>query len=136
MGYRCPVCESPHPDSEHLANHVAFTGLMGGEDHESWLDEHVPDWADRDPESLGDALAEIVSTVDLEGVGSDDNGQLGRPNVDTVSPDSGPDDEFDPVTEAALAEARAMTEEMVGQSGETDGSSDTEEADRTEGEDR
>ena len=40
MGYACPVCEIPHQDATHLANHLAFTAMTHGDDHEAWLDDH------------------------------------------------------------------------------------------------
>jgi hypothetical protein len=59
MGYSCPVCGDPQADDEHLANHLAFTAMIRGGDHEEFLDEHVPDW-----ESLGEAdLGEVVSEM-------------------------------------------------------------------------
>lgn len=142
MGYRCPVCEDPQPDAEHLANHLAFTGLMGHEDHEGWLDEHVSDWADHDPDSLGEALAEIVPTVDLDALPSEGHEHRGRPTDGTVSAANIPEEDLDPVTAAALADAREMSREMVGGT-ETDGqseasseSSETGDAGQAEGEDR
>ncbi|SFS12890.1 hypothetical protein SAMN05216559_4152 [Halomicrobium zhouii] len=57
MGYACPVCEDPQSDAGHLANHLAFTAITTGGDHEEWLDEHVPGWG-----QLGEAeLAEEVA---------------------------------------------------------------------------
>jgi hypothetical protein len=139
MGYRCPVCESPQPDAEHLANHLAFTGLMGEEDHEGWLDDHVPDWADRDPTSLGEALADLVPTVDLDGNASDGHEHHDHPSVETVSTLN---QEVDPVTRAALEEAREMTREMQPESASDEGSgssavsTDSDDGDGAEGEDR
>ncbi|MFC6771069.1 DUF5810 domain-containing protein, partial [Halorubrum pallidum] len=52
MGYACPVCETPQRDGEHLAHHLAFTAMLHGDDHAEWLDDHVADWADRDPDGL------------------------------------------------------------------------------------
>jgi hypothetical protein len=52
MGYACPVCGDPQADGEHLANHLAFTAMLGDADHEDWLDEHAPEWADTDPAEL------------------------------------------------------------------------------------
>jgi len=66
MGYECPVCGVEEADGEHLANHVAFTALVRGGDHEAWLDEHVPDWADRDPDSLAPAVTERATETDSE----------------------------------------------------------------------
>jgi len=57
MGYSCPVCEDPQSDAGHLANHLAFTAITHGGDHEDWLDDHVPGWG-----QLGEAeLAEEVA---------------------------------------------------------------------------
>lgn len=71
MGYACPVCESPQADAEHLANHLAFTALLGREDHETWLDERVPDWADRGPADLGAAVADHAEETDYPRVFED-----------------------------------------------------------------
>ncbi|WP_115865523.1 DUF5810 domain-containing protein [Halorussus litoreus] len=57
MGHACPVCETPHPDAEHLANHLAFTAMLGDDDHEAWLDEHAPGWEE-------DGEAELAERVD------------------------------------------------------------------------
>ncbi|PSP75807.1 hypothetical protein BRC86_02950 [Halobacteriales archaeon QS_3_64_16] len=56
MAYACPVCATPQADGRHLANHLAFTAMIHGEDHEAWLDEHAPDWQ----EAGEDALANRV----------------------------------------------------------------------------
>ncbi|MDH5020479.1 DUF5810 domain-containing protein [Halobacterium rubrum] len=66
MGYECPVCGVEEADGEHLANHVAFTALVRGGDHEAWLDEHVPDWAERDPDSLAPEVTEHATETDSE----------------------------------------------------------------------
>ena len=50
MGYECPVCTDPQADAGHLANHLAFTAMTSGGDHEAWLDERVPGW-----DQLGEA---------------------------------------------------------------------------------
>ncbi|WP_323674703.1 DUF5810 domain-containing protein [Halorubellus sp. PRR65] len=65
MAYRCPVCDNPETDAEHLANHLAFTAVIRGDDHESWLDEHVPEWGDDDPDSLAPKVAEAVPAVEV-----------------------------------------------------------------------
>lgn len=64
MEYACPVCGDPQVDRRHLANHLAFTALLRGGDHESWLDDRVPGWADRDEDALAEALAGL-DDVDL-----------------------------------------------------------------------
>ncbi|WP_336035338.1 DUF5810 domain-containing protein [Halobacterium yunchengense] len=68
MGYECPVCGAETADGEHLANHVAFTALVRGGDHEAFLDEHVPDWGERDPESLAADLTDHAAETDAEPV--------------------------------------------------------------------
>jgi hypothetical protein len=72
MAYRCPVCDNPETDAEHLANHLAFTAVIRGDGHESWLDEHVPDWGDDDPESLAPKVAEAVPEVEVPEFDDDD----------------------------------------------------------------
>ena len=66
MGYECPVCATEEADGEHLANHLAFTALVRGGDHEAWLDEHAPDWADRDPEGLAGEVTDYATETDAE----------------------------------------------------------------------
>ncbi|NIB98376.1 DUF5810 domain-containing protein [Halobacterium sp. R2-5] len=68
MGYECPVCGVEEADGEHLANHLAFTALVRGGDHESWLDETVPDWEDRDPESLAPDVTPHATETETETV--------------------------------------------------------------------
>ena len=58
MGYACPVCDDPQVDARHLANHLAFTAILGREDHEAWLDEYTPGWADEGEAELADRVAE------------------------------------------------------------------------------
>ena len=56
MGYACPVCGDPQADGSHLANHLAFTAMLGDDGHEEWLDDHALGWGD-----MGEAaLAEVV----------------------------------------------------------------------------
>jgi hypothetical protein len=68
MGYECPVCDAEEADGEHLANHLAFTALVRGGDHEDFLDEHVPDWEQRDPESLAPDVTPHATETDAEPV--------------------------------------------------------------------
>jgi len=58
MGYSCPVCDDPQADARHLANHLAFTAILGDEDHEAWLDEHAPGWADDGERELAERVTE------------------------------------------------------------------------------
>ena len=74
MGYACPVCADPQADAEHLANHLAFTALVRGGDHEEWLDDHVPDWDAHDGESLGAVVAEYAEQEEYPQVFEDTTG--------------------------------------------------------------
>jgi|GEM_PF-132283 len=71
MGYVCPVCEDPQADAEHLANHLAFTAMLGNDDHEAWLDEHAPEWADANPAELAPRVAEHAEETDFPQVFED-----------------------------------------------------------------
>lgn len=68
MGYECPVCDAEEADGEHLANHLAFTALVRGGDHEAFLDEHVPDWESMDPETLAPEVTPHATETDTETV--------------------------------------------------------------------
>jgi hypothetical protein len=121
MGYVCPVCEDPQADGHHLANHLAFTAMLGDDAHEAWLDDHAPEWADADPAALAD---------DSQGSHSADGRDHGHRHGDTRDHDHGGsaslagDDvptggvadvtdtlasDDDRSVEAVLAEARSLT---------------------------
>ena len=65
MGYACPVCGHPQSDARHLANHLAFTALARGGDHEAWLDDRVPEWESLDETALGDRVADHADPVEF-----------------------------------------------------------------------
>ncbi|WP_418285776.1 DUF5810 domain-containing protein [Halorubrum sp. DTA46] len=156
MGYACPVCSTPQRDGEHLAHHLAFTAMLHGDDHESWLDEHVPDWADRDPAGLADAVTPHAADAEYHEV-FEDTVDRGRPDVDVGSHahggqehsrgdhghahgshtnPTGPVHESgatDPEVAAALREARELTRQMHEEKGESDGSEEKGEGDESEG---
>lgn len=71
MGYACPVCDLPQRDGEHLANHLAFTAMLHGDEHEEWLDEHAPDWGGANPERLAERVVEHAPEADYEEVFED-----------------------------------------------------------------
>jgi hypothetical protein len=71
MGYACPVCGDPQADATHLANHLAFTALARGGDHEDWLDEQVPEWDSLDETTLGERLADVAEETDYPQVFED-----------------------------------------------------------------
>ena len=71
MGYACPVCEIPHQDATHLANHLAFTALTHGDDHEAWLDDHVTGWVEHGEAGLAAEVAEAAPEVEYDQVFED-----------------------------------------------------------------
>ncbi|WP_430503739.1 DUF5810 domain-containing protein [Haloparvum sp. PAK95] len=139
MGYACPVCEIPQRDGEHLAHHLAFTAMLHGEDHEAWLDDHVDDWAEREPEALAADVTPHAEDAEYHEVFEDttQDHDRGRPdvghqhgqggmghNIDTRGED------VDAETAAVLEEARELTREMLSEDdGETDAADDPEAAD-------
>lgn len=117
MGYACPVCDQPHHDAEHLANHLAMTALTHGDDHEDWLDETVPDWSQESPEGLGERVAPHAASVPHETVfedttdrRSDTHDHDGPASAPRSGSGLDPDSE---TTQAALAEARRMRAETT-----------------------
>ena len=111
MGHACPVCETPHPDAEHLANHLAFTAMLGDDDHEAWLDDHAPGWQDEGEDELAERVAEYAKEV-------------GFPQVfDDTTPDHRHDDEprggdlFEDELERANAQGRGSLASGAGQRG-------------------
>ncbi|MFB6135901.1 MAG: DUF5810 domain-containing protein [Halobacteriaceae archaeon] len=133
MGYACPVCEAPQVDREHLANHLAFTALLGDDDHEAWLDERVPDWEGADPEGLADAVVEHAEETDYPQVfedttGGDDSHDHDHDHDHDRAPARGRrgarplDDE----AERVLAEAEDMTRRMRGGDDGDDGDDESE----------
>ncbi|WP_423750851.1 DUF5810 domain-containing protein [Salinirarus marinus] len=126
MGYSCPVCDTPQRDGEHLANHLAFTAMLHGGDHEAWLDDRVPEWASRGAAELAPAVTEFADdaeydevfedTVDRHDHGSgslfdDSNHDHGRePPVSDAGVDG---DASDPETRRVIEEARELTRRML-----------------------
>ena len=131
MGYACPVCAVPQRDGEHLAHHLAFTAMIHGDDHETWLDEHVPDWDGMSPAELAERTVPHVDSAAYDEVFEDTadrntDAERGRPDVDLDAHDGhgqhdrgnhGPIDTSDletadPETRAAVREARERTRKM------------------------
>lgn len=106
MGYACPVCEDPQADATHLANHLAFTAMLRGGEHETWLADTVPDWDERGEASLAEALAEVVPETEYPQV-FDDEGLAPDQQPPTRAPDWPPAD--DEPTREALSEAADLT---------------------------
>ena len=137
MGYVCPVCGHPQSDAEHLANHLAFTALARGGDHERWLDEHAPDWGSLDESALGERVTDRAERTEFPQVFEDttrgDGGER-DPLLDNARVRAG-DGEFSDDAEAVLREARELTRERRESASEqespetdpsTDGGSDSE----------
>lgn len=76
MGYECPVCATPQADARHLANHMAFTAVLGDADHEAWLDEHAPEWGEAGEAELAPRVAEHAPEAEFEQVFEDTAGGL------------------------------------------------------------
>lgn len=76
MGYACPVCSDPQADSGHLANHLAFTAILGDESHEAWLEAHAPGWGDMGEAELADAIVDDVEETEFTQVFEDTAGGL------------------------------------------------------------
>jgi hypothetical protein len=142
MGYACPVCEVPQRDAEHLANHLAFTAMLHAGDHEAWLDETVPEWADSSPTELAADVVEFADEAvydevfedtvhghshsnghghDHEGGGDhahshdhrdDHGGATDRPAVEPAAAARRGAGEPDDETAAILREARELTRRM------------------------
>ena len=153
MGYRCPVCGDPQADGVHLANHLAFTAMVRGGEHEDWLGEHVPDWASRGEDGLAAAVTELADSAEYPQVFEDTTGNhdYERGNAhgnekahdhghagDAMGADSLPVDvqavdnvEMDEEAAEMLAEAREMTRERRSSADEDTGAAD--ESDGTDG---
>jgi len=143
MAYRCPVCDNPETDAEHLANHLAFTAVIRGDGHEDWLDEHVPDWGEDGPETLAPKVAQAVPAVDVpefDDDGGHDHGARLEDELAKQGSHRGPGatghgdaagGRGDLSEEAAgvMQEARELTEAMYGLD------ADAESADAADGED-
>lgn len=125
MGYACPVCGDPQADTGHLANHLAFTAILGGEDHERWLDEHAPGWSEEGKAELAERVVEYAEEMEFPQVFEDttagnDSGMDYAPGNDQRHGDvlggnpewSQPGESSDPEVERILAEAREMTRQM------------------------
>jgi hypothetical protein len=142
MGYACPVCGDPQADGHHLANHLAFTAMLGDGDHAAWLDERVPDWADADPADLASTVTEDADETEYPQVFEDTTGEsahghdhrdhAGDPAdaLDGVPGDVDPlvsaDDAAERDVDDVLAEARDLTrrrraDESADPDGETGG---------------
>ncbi len=128
MGYACPVCGDPQADAGHLANHLAFTALLGDGDHESWLDAHAPGWADAGEAELADRVVEHADEREFPQVFEDTSTDHGGDGGHSERPDrpagaEGVEAPTDDDAREILAEARELTEAMRGE-GDGEGAAD------------
>lgn len=138
MGYACPVCSDPQADAGHLANHLAFTAILGDDDHETWLEEHASGWNEMGERELAVIVSERVEETDFPQIFDDTVGGLdaesGDPSTersgalfeegehdrahahDHPHPERGGIDTSGPIdeeTKAVLEEARELTRRML-----------------------
>jgi hypothetical protein len=123
MGYACPVCGDPQRDAEHLANHLAFTAMLGHEDHEAWLDDHASEWESLDPETLGARVTEYAPEEEFPQLFEDttdrhDHGRERPQRFEESIPRQRGREAASSDTSEVLAEAEAMTREMLRESDE------------------
>ncbi len=109
MGYACPVCDDLQADAEHLANHLAFTAMLHGDEHVDFLDARVPDWEDRRPPDLAAEVIHHAEYVEHDAALDDTAGGAGTGHGgDEADRDAGtpgrPDAEADAVDLEALAD--------------------------------
>jgi hypothetical protein len=157
MGLACPVCEIPHQDATHLANHLAFTAMTHGDDHEAWLDDHVPEWSEYGEADLADEVTDLAPEAEYDQVFEDtvrerggvgghqhdhahDAARDGTPagvDPEAAVPTGG--GELDEAARAVLDEARALTAEMFdgddGTAGERDKKAEESDGADTDGDD-
>lgn len=115
MGFACPVCEIPHQDDEHLAHHLALTALLHGDEHEDWLDEHVPDWSTYGPNGLAQEVVEHAPDADFTPVFEDttnDHADRGFHDPDLAKYAAAGVGRMDPEAERILKEAHELTKRM------------------------
>ena len=145
MGYACPVCEDPQADAGHLANHLAFTAITSGGDHETWLDEHVPGWGQLGESELADRVANDADATEFpqvfqasglaDGRDQGDHGARGHEHHDHGPTERGVETSvarargsgsIDDEARAILDEARALSEEMRRQAAGDGGDAESE----------
>ena len=82
MGYACPVCADPQADAGHLANHLAFTAMLGDEAHEEWLEEHAPGWESMSESDLAEVVRDVAEETEFPQVFEDTAGGLSESDED------------------------------------------------------
>jgi hypothetical protein len=134
MSYLCPVCAAPFGGGEPLADHLAVTAILHGDDHETWLDDTVADWASLSRADLGERVTDHAETTDdHEHIGEHSHSDHehgyrapepadGLPNgIDAAGSAReaggalGGDAALDADAQAIIEEARELTREMAGE---------------------
>lgn len=113
MGYACPVCDVPQADGTHLANHLAFTALVHDDEHADWLDQVVPEWSDRTPDDLAEAIVEHAEPIDAEPATVQETARFRSEDVSQHVP-------TDPAVRRVVDEAIEMTRERLEAESEKD----------------
>lgn len=123
MGYACPVCETPQRDGEHLANHLAFTALLGDDAHEAWLEEHAAGWDQLGPDELAEIVLTHATETEFEAVFEDTTDHRGhehavgidpdRPDVDPGRTRGHGEGAMDGEAQRILQQAQEMTEQLL-----------------------
>lgn len=112
MGYACPVCDAPQADAGHLADHLAITAIARGGEHETWLDDRVPGWANLEKPALAERVVERAEETEYPQVFEDTAADAGTPegNLEPAAMERRADDATAADLEAVLEEARELTE--------------------------
>jgi hypothetical protein len=133
MGYACPVCSDPQADATHLANHLAFTALTGGDDHETWLDDTVPEWGQLGETELAERVVDHAEQREFPQVfeesGADGHADELPPGADSHRGAGSMSD----ADAEVLAEARELTKEML-EGGDTEADADADDETTTDAE--
>jgi hypothetical protein len=142
MGYACPVCGDPQSDAGHLANHLAFTAMLRGGDHEDWLDAHVGEWADLDEAALAERVTPHAEEAAFPQVFEDTTGEEATDHEHGGDRRHGGDlppgadalagDELDEAAREAIAEARELTRRRRGAAAEEETETEAEAETETE----
>ena len=129
MGLACPVCDVPHPDGEHLADHVAITATTRDGDHRAWLAEHAPDWESMTRTELGELVADRAEEIDSLDLHEEVEKHQSQGHTHDGFPEHAASDGPAPLDEEAraiIAEAQKMAERTrKGSDGDDDSAGDS-----------
>lgn len=132
MGYACPVCGTPQADKRHLADHIAVTAMVHGDDHETFLEDHVEGWSSMGPDELGPVVAELATEAEyprlFEDTTDHDHGRERLEDhleVTGQGPRASGRGDLSASGKKAIARAREMTREMLDEGDEADDEEET-----------